>query len=276
MRSFLAVLLVLSASSAHGASDLKELIVEVNPNKALRLMEYNGTFLEQELYFSKRHRIVKADTKLLLSGDEFLITPFENVGPFQVKHEVLQRLPDMVHILGYIIPSDLSNYDDFDRNPSFLFSLYAYDLEDSDTAHLSISNRFRHSPHWTFDESGSPVLENPPNGVAAVAGAPPQTEDDIAWHKKIKKLRKHQFFSVGANFTSPDGRRFILAPLKYTPKYSVIHELDPDMQIRSNFDNFPGLPNPQSEEEALKARDYATFKSKLADETGKAIKGDIN
>ena len=76
-------------------------------------------------------------------------------------------------------------------------------------------------------------------------------------------------------FSSPDGKKYILTPLKYTPKYSVIQEIDPNKLFLTRFDRGPREPDTRSDDEKLQSLLYQTFRKNLPKEVGKAVKGEI-
>ncbi len=278
MKKSIALLLLLTPLWVHGAPKPKELLKEVNSNKAQRLADYNSVFLQKTLYFSRRHRIVKANTKLLLEEDEFTITPFDDVESLHVITEpskTQQRQGDMFHFKAHVVMDSDTPFAQMFPNFSFLIGAYAWDLNESGEALTSISNRFTHSTYWNIDEFGSPVLETPPDGVSAIAGPPPESPEDIERHKRLKKLKKHQFFSVSATFYSLDGKKYMLMPLKYTPKYSVIHEINTTELSFMRFEADPDGLDHRSDEDKMKSTRHKNFLKTLPDEEGKIVKGDI-
>lgn len=271
MKRLAAIVLCLFAWASLEAQNPAELLSEVNPNKAQRLYEYNAVFLQELLYFSKRHRIVKVDTKLLLKGEDFTITPFDDMEPIHIVPEFSQKGEDIVSVIAHVVNTNPNLPPEFADTISFVIALLAYDLNESDEAVISAYNKLAHSPHWEIDEFGIPVLET--TSSKGVAGPPPITLEEIEWHKKIKKLKKHQFFSVGTTFQDSKGKHYSLSPLKYSPKYSVIHEYDSD-KLYTLGDQSPTGPSPMSEDDKRKHKQFADFVKSLPKEKGKIVRGD--
>ena len=270
--------LFIVAMATFGADKPKELFKEVNASKSQRLMEYNSVFLKKALYQASRHRIVKVNTKLLLKDDDFIITLFDGES-IQIKQKSVERKQDIIYWNAYV---------DFGQHPelnklgfqlSTLIGMFAWDLDESGRAILSMQNRFKHSPYWEIDEFDNPFLGPPPVGEVAIVGPPPSTPEEIAQHKRLKKLKKHKFYSVQAIFqvlrenSSPAVRKYVLKPLKYTPKYSVIYELDPNKFFMSQIDPDPGEERDLADQQSWEA--YDSFVRNLPKESNKVVKGDI-
>ncbi len=233
----------------------KELLEEVNFNKAEQLVEYNAVFLEELLYFSSRHRIVKADTKLLQKDDDFTVTLFSDVEPLHFRQESVMRQIDAVYWNGSIVfPQDVQV--ELDKNKikvQTMISMHAWDLDASGNAYLSLENRFK-----------------------AIAGPPPKTIEEIERHRKLKKLKKHQFYGVEAVFQTLDGKKYGLVPLKHTPKYSVLYEINPDKSFIESIDAAEyGETYARSISEEIRYKEYQILKDRLAKEEDKAVKGDL-
>ncbi len=278
MKKSLILILLLTPLWAQGAPKLKELLVEVNSNKAQRIADYNSVFLQKTLYFASRHRIVKADTKLLLKGDEFTVTPFDDVEPLHVITEPLQsqqRHGDFFHFNANVVLESDAPIAPLVADYSFLIGAHAYDLNESGEALISISNRFKYSPYWNFDEFDRPVLETPPDGQRAFAGSPPESPEDIEQHKKLKKLKKHKFYSVRTTISTLDGKTYVVKPLKYTPKYSVVYEVDPAVSSFVQIDADPDGVDRRSDDQKMNEKRYQNFRKNLPKEEWKIVKGDI-
>ncbi len=248
---------------------------KVNENKAQRLAEYNTVFLQDQLYFASRHRIVKADTKVLLEDDDFVVTPFSDVEPIYIKQGSVQRGQDQTYWHGLVQTKHQSELDAYGISLRTTISMHAWDLDEFGNAHLSMMNRFKHSPRWKIDETNTPILEVPAEGQIGTTGPPPLTPEDIERHKRLKKLNKRKFHSVSATFSTLDGKKYVLAPLKYTPKYSVIYEIDPNKVFLTQFDYPSETEDVRSHGEIMQTLQYQTFREGLPKEVNKAVKGDI-
>jgi len=66
-----------------------------------------------------------------------------------------------------------------------------------------------------------------------------------------------------------------LTALKYSPKYTVIWERDPEKSYRVQIDYIPGGVDNRDESDKVKYRTYDAFKKSLPIEEGKAVKGEI-
>lgn len=80
---------------------------------------------------------------------------------------------------------------------------------------------------------------------------------------------------MGMTIISPEGIKYILKPLKYSPKYSVILEVDPSIRYLVASDHEATAPDSRSDEEKLKLSLYESFIQNLPKEFGKSIKGEI-
>jgi hypothetical protein len=239
------------------------------------LAEYNSVFLREALYTAKRHRIVQANTELLLIDDDFTITPFEDVAPIHITQESVRRTEAAIYWHGLVQTVLQPQLDAYGIKIRTTISMHAWDLNESGNASLSLQNRFKHSPYWRINESGMPVLEIVPEGEAGVVGPPPQTPGDIERHRRLKNLEKHAFYSVTGLISSPEQARYVLVPLEYTPKYSVIYEVDRDKVVPKPIDFQPGEVDTRSESEKLEVARYNDFISSLPEEEDKAVRGDL-
>ena len=259
------IALLLAALGA-GTLRAEELLEEIDAYKVGRLAEYNSVFLQGALYFATRHRIVKVDTTLLLQGDDFTVTPFPDMAPLHFKYEAIRGTEDDIYWTGRVETDE--------NSPLTMIALHAWDLDKSGNALHSSQNRFTHSPHWRIDESGAPVLETLPAGEAGIAGPPPETPQDIERQRQLQELERHAFYSVTAGFSLPGVGRYVLTPLPYTPKYSVIYEVDPDSASIAH-DRLPEEEDTRSARERMQALQYEAFVNRLPKETGKAVRGEI-
>ena len=266
-----ALCLLVDASASLAAP--KQLFKEVNPNKALRLEEYNSAFLQEALYQSARHRIVKVDIKMLEKDKEFLFQAFSDTEAVLFHGEAQQLSSNPADEEWWRWSGKPSA---FDVLPDVDLYIHNYDIDkETGVANPSAENKFKHSRHWTFDEGGVLVLETLTEGEFAIAGPPPETPEDIEYHKKLKKLRKNAFRSTSSTqfyIPTKNGlRHYYLIPLKYTPKYSVIYEKDPEKHFAIIIDLAPGETDNRSELHKLREREYLRFVAGL-EKKDKAIK----
>ena len=246
-----------------------ELLQGVSDDQARRLEEYNRVFLQETLYSAGRHRIVSIDTQLLLHDDAITMTPFPDVPPLLVTAERIHRTDTYVNWFARI------HVDDATLEP-LGFKLYTsismlwWDVNDRGDAELSGANRFKFSPAWRIDEGDRPILA--PEGVARSGdiGPPPRTPEEIAEHKRLSKLRRHAFGSLSARLELPSGQTYMVTPLAYAPRFSVVFELDPDKVVPIPFEPEDEITAEQREKVAR----YNAFRNSLPVET-KPIWGDV-
>ena len=269
MRERFLVLTALFLGGLAAHAQPREMLRAVSEDQAGRLEEYNRIFLQQELYSAARHRIVSVDTTLLLGNAAVTITPFPDVTPLVVTPERVRRADTAVSWFGRI------HVDDATLEP-LGFKVYTpitmlwWDLNDSGNGELSGANRFKFSPAWRIDESDKPILVT--QGVARPneIGPPPQTPEEIAEHKRLSKLHRRAFGSFSARLELPTGQTYVVTPLAYTPRYSVVYELDMDKIVPIPFE--PG--DATTAEQREKVARYEAFRNGLPIEN-KAIRGDL-
>ncbi|HEY5565616.1 MAG TPA: hypothetical protein VIM81_00030 [Gammaproteobacteria bacterium] len=270
------ILLALIAPLSMGQERVPELLRGVDDYKAQRVVEYNGVWLQAELYSAKRFRIVIVDTSLLLKDDDFTVTPFDDVTPIHLTQESVHRWEDTVAwtaLMKIDVPALLKIAG---MRPTVLLSMIAWDTDESGNAFYSSDNRFEFSSDWTFDDLNRPVLRTPPGEQGGVAGPPPQTPAEIARHRQLLRLNKHAFYSVSAAFELFPETKYRLVPLNYTPKYSVIYEIDPERQVLFIVDEPPdGVPLNRSAEADARLADYENFIRSLPSEENVPVVEDI-
>lgn len=274
--SFLSCVFLLFFSSAADTSE-NELLKPVNKEKSARLIEYNSGYIEKELFFSKRHRIVVADVKLLLKGEDIIVTPFENELPILIKHERTTEDDGSIGSFGYFKFNhaivDTSESEEI-RWPAII-TLLPWDVDDAGNAVESSKNGFKHARLWTFDENDNPVIDSSVAGRKGVIGPPPSTPGDIANHKLLKRMKARSFSSVSATFYSNSGQKFILRQLSFTPKYSVIYEDDAEKRSFVRTDYRPDGDYNRTDSQKQLLREYRSLAESLPKYSNKKIKGDI-
>lgn len=267
-----------------GNSNANELITEVDAVKAQQLADYNAVFLQEALYSTKRHRIVEVDTDLLLNASEFTITVFDDVPPFEYVAERFSTHEDMIYVKAHFVDasqgSSLTNLASL-IDSSALIGMHAWDLYATNEAVLSMRNRRAFSPSWQIDgnETDGPLPSSQFTCDTRVEEYPQNAPEGGEGNDNDASLQKRQFYSVSTSIVSPDGIRYRLTPLRYTPKYSVIKELDPSKFTNILMDPTIGADgtviDTRSEEDKAKQDAYRDFIDSLPDETGKVVLGDI-
>ncbi|HEY7671131.1 MAG TPA: hypothetical protein VIC71_02855 [Gammaproteobacteria bacterium] len=234
--------LLLLVAAPVTAQQERELLLEVDRDQAQRLEEYNSVSLQEELYFASRHRIVRADIDVLLEGRDIIVTPFADVVPIKLVHERLDRQgDDAVFWRGHVR---------FPENDE-LFKTAGVGIP----AWISMFG-------WHLDEEGN----------AHSMGTLVNLESDA----RPQHLERNAFYSADAVLQAPpSGTQYVLRPLKYTPRYSVIYEISPDTLIPIRIDDTPGQPDNRTEYEKELLRRYRDFIASLPKEENKAIRGDI-
>ena len=137
-------LLLLLVASAVTAQQDGELLREVGRGQAQRLEEYNSVFLQKELYFAKRHRIVTVELSVLLAQRDITVTPFEDVDPIRVAYESLTRLhDDAIFWRGhFVFPQDDQLFKQTCVGVPAKVSIFWWNLHEEGHALNSAENRF--------------------------------------------------------------------------------------------------------------------------------------
>lgn len=231
----------LYATYATGAP--KELFKPVNYEKVYRLEDFNREFLREELFFSKRHRIIKVNPKVLDKDDSFTLTPFEGMEPLVIVSapQRTERRREWVTFWNAKIESQPDAI-------AFTFNLFSYDTDIDGVSSVSMYNKFRHSEDWEINDSGLAVLpDSEGKRNSMVIGPGPSSEEDIEHHRKMKRLKRKSVQSLSAHFWVKDSdtgiyTEYRIVPLRFTPKYSVIFEIDQQKK-------FPFLIDPEYDEQ---------------------------
>lgn len=255
-RSATFVILLLLAPLVH-AQELPELLQTVDERRAQQLIQYNSPWLQGELYSAKRYRIVMVDPNPLLKDDDFAITLFDDKARLHLTPDSIQRREDTIAWNAEVLvdlPEALMRRG---ARQTVLLTAVAWDTDEAGRALVSFDNRFQFSPKWTFDFFDRPVLAE---GQGLATGPPPQTPEEIARHKELLRLNKHVFYSVNADFEMLYPRvTYRLIPLKYTPKYHVLFEVDPEKVVPILTDRLPGEAVERTPAERVKLSNYENF-----------------
>jgi hypothetical protein len=51
----------------------------------VRIEDYNSEFLQRELYFASRHRVVTINSDVLFTQEDIALIPFDDVGPIYLR-----------------------------------------------------------------------------------------------------------------------------------------------------------------------------------------------
>ena len=281
MKRFAILVLCFLPLVSQGADGTRELLSQVSPERAQALSDYNAVFLQEHLYFSKRHRIVEVDTDLLLEADAFTITPFDDVTPLEIVAERLSTHEDLISVKAHIVDSispesELLSSSEIDR--SAVVTMHAWDLYASNEAVLSMQNSMAFRLATQRIENDAPDGSGPVPSINldfAEDGEPPSTPEETEQFEQNNSLQKRQFYSVNTLIIAPDGARYLVTPLRFTPRYSVIQEIDPSKLLSTRIDGPPEGSDSPSQEEKYKTQNYIEFKNSLPDESDKIILGDL-
>ena len=248
----------------------QEILGVVGQGQAQRLEEYNQTFLQEELYSATRHRIVSVNANLLLQNEPITITPFPDVKPIVITPEKVTRTDTGATWLGRIqIDPALETAGAELYAP---LNMLWWDLDDSGNAELSASNRFKFSPAWRIDENDQPVQVPQGIGRPTEVGPPPRTREEIAEHKRLQQLQRRAFGSLSTRLELPSGEIYVVAPLKYAPRYAVVYEVDNNKFVSLPFEAEDAAS--QTPQQRAKVQQYQEFVRRIPVEN-KPIRGDI-
>jgi hypothetical protein len=238
------------------AQPLPELLQSVDAGKVQQLVQYNSPWLEIELYSAKRYRIVTVNSNLLMKDEDFAVTLFDDKARLHLTADTIQRREDTIAWNAEVLVDLPELLRSRGAKQTVLLTAVAWDTDDAGRALLSFDNRFQFSPRWTFDFFDRPVLAE---GQGLATGPPPRTPEEIARHKDLLKLAKHVFYSVNADFEMLfPSAKYRLFPLKYTPKYHVLLEVDPEKIVPILMDRLPGEAG-RTPAEQVKLSNYESF-----------------
>jgi hypothetical protein len=214
------------------AQQLPELLQAVDQRKAQQLIEYNSPWFQAELYSAKRFRIVEVDNSVLMRDEDFTVSLFDDLAALHLTKDTIQRREETFAWNALILVDLPDVLRRFGARQTVLFSGLAWDTDESGRASESSNNRFQ---------------------------SPPQTAREIARHRESRKLNKRAFYSVTADFELFPGNRYRVVPLKYTPKYHVLFEVDPEKIVPILVDRVPGEVVERTPADQVKLSDYETF-----------------
>lgn len=229
---------LLASTSALAASH--ELFIPVESGKAIRIEEYNGASLKKKLYASARHRIVDVDEQVLLAGDSPVTISLFDGGLILVTPTEVRRRGSFVSWFGQIempvqIVDAIASEDWASRGTSseavvkalatVRIVMMGHDVN-PETGEASLSPRNSNGPADKASHVGLVSEEQ-------YASAEREVEPFVSSSRQLDA-----FYSITADFVDPSSnRRYVLEPLKFTPKYSVFYEVDPSKQFPVNIDS---------------------------------------
>lgn len=272
----LALIACLSAVCATQAQQPRELLQAVPPDKARQLLEYNERHLQEHLYFAARYRVVEVDTELLLNAEEFTITLFEDIGPITLERKQLIRGEDNFSWFGsQKVYGPAAQFYQTLRDPLLTITALSWDLDTDGNALLSSQNRFRQSPQWKIDEQGNVNLDVQGPSLTRDFGPPPETAEDIAWHRRVQQLDKHAFYSVLAQIVMADDAIYWLRPMELTRRYVVVYEVDQSRMFFAPTDVFSAEDALESDDNRLRREQFERFRANLRPKPDLPVRGDV-
>ena len=221
------------------AQQLPELLQPVEQRKAQQLVEYNSPWFQAEVYSAKRFRIVEVDISVLMRDDDFTVTLFDDLAALHLTKDAIQRRDDTFAWSALVLVDLPDVLRRLGARQTVLLSGLAWDMDESGRAVESSGNQFRSSP---------------------------QTAQEIARHQKSRKLNKRAFYSVVAHFELFSSNRYRLEPLRYTPKYHVLFEVDPEKMVPILVDRVPGEVVVRTPADQVKLASYEAFIRRLPPE----------
>lgn len=267
-RKFAARAILFFFAPAVAAQQDRDFLEDVDPAYAALLEQYNWVEIAQVTYFASRYRIVRVNVDLLREPQDFSFKPFKDAPPIWLIAEKVEfNNEDNFYWAGRHASDALSF-----RLP-VLFSVLAWDVDDSGEASVTQQNRYEFSPLWSFDEFDNPVLErglagNSQVGVVRDPGPPPRTPEQIERHKWLRALNRRAFYSVSSVIDVFGGDKYVLSPLGFTPKYSILFEIPRGTFIPVVID---GTPSWNDEQKRI-AAEYNAFRASLPMSENKPIR----
>ncbi len=222
-----------------------ELLRDVASDRNDRLIAYNQEQLNA--LPALRYRIVRTDPRVL-KGDTFTVTPFDNVDSITVQVIKRKTRAHGAKLHGKIVYSGATSYlmtvlGELGAFASADFRITKYDVDPDDgTASHTQFNTFRHHRFWELRPNGESEFVVPAGETADVGHlGGPTIEEDRRYHRKMKRLERDKFRTVNGRILDLDNERiFMLARLQFTPKYSVVYEVDDSSSQGRMIDGNPG------------------------------------
>lgn len=156
--------------------------------------------MQAELYAARRYRIVAVDPDRLMKDDDCTITLFDDTAPLHLTADSIQGREDGIAWNARVLVDLPEVLRSRGARQTALLSAVAWDTDQAGRALLSFDNR-----------------------------------------NERQSLKRHVFHSVSADFQMLFPRAaYRLVPLKYTPKYHVLFELDPERIVPILVDRVVG------------------------------------
>lgn len=252
-----AVILLVSISAA---AQTKELFKEVDKGKVEKVSAYNHTFLSKQIYFAKQHRIVEVDTDLLFGDDEFSMRLADDI-TIRVKRTKLVEFPQRKSAMWHgIVVSPGVSLAEMEVTEEKL----AESGHTKAQLHQLVFGFLLHMNQWDVEQrSGKAILSSQRKyGVTS--------PEPIFEMPDMVPVHEGAFRSVSGEITVfvPGGARYRLAPLRFTPKYHLVLEVDPLKAY-----SYPEANDfsTHAEEAREKVRAYQSYLKSLPSVEGKVV-----
>ena len=223
MSRLLTLCFTLSLSMAAKASD-NRLFIPIDDIKAEKITSYNVPEISIQKYYSSRSRIVKVNTDLLISGaEEIVLNAFEDV-----ELEVIPEEIDRTDSFGSIVWHGNQKYwSDItvhrDRGNGFS----AEEERKEEIGKYTIMTFYLYP--WDVNRESGEVNPSVNSTIGTFERVPSIGENEEKTGSS--KINKRAFFTVDGSFNVLGKGAFSVKPLKHTPKYHLVYELDPRKSI---------------------------------------------
>lgn len=283
----------------HLVAGADELFIPVDHPQVQKVTDYNGNAIEIPLYFSSQHKIVKINEDLLLEKDRkktFTLSLFDGkqltIKPMAVKERSIRRTSWRGEILYPSMGEQIEQLKQKSpKDKHIIESITALNLT---VLSWDVDNV---SGEAALASTAADISSGTRMGAGLIAGATPETLSTVAPEDQVSKvpdIMRHAFKTVSGSFRSLiTHKSYRIASLKYTPRYHIIYEIDPEKDFGEANDNFyetvkikeqhlldPGNDRLQRALKAEqinreKAQQYKTFLDSLTEDSPRKIMGDI-
>lgn len=265
VRMFLVLLTGVAVSTASISAFAVNLLKDVDRDRAFRIADHNGSDFQRATYLAKNHKIVEVlDAKSITDAKEITLKLFDEYNEVTLKHTRTKSGPGYVRWTGSVDYGGETPFKDV------TLAIHSYDVSPEGTPSRTRANQYKFSERWEIDEEMSPRLTTTGSKVPhATVGPAPKTQEERVEHKRLKELTREVFFSVSANFQIFDKqykelKRYVIRPLKASPRFSVLIEVDPGKVLPNSIDQTAGEKVDYSVSELEKLNDYQSFKNSLS------------
>lgn len=240
MARVLIVALLMTINSFAFCSE-KELFKVVNDSKARKIFEYNRPYIDKKIYYAKRYKIVTVNEKLLMDGEpEFQISPFEDI-KILVETENLDPPDDF----GFIVWRGIQK----NWQSMRLSGPNGEKIENGEETIRNFLGVTFYSHAWDVNEVSGEAMHPAKNSYGGLSDS---LDRSI---KKNPNIHKKKFRTISGSFKVLGKGEFHVTPLKYTPKYHLVYELDRSGKAY-NVDTPENQLRPETKMMLLKQQEY--------------------